>query len=94
VSRYWSQERASWCTGQPPLRWSVAGHDASQLVQFGISDGCPTRSRARYPVCDFAACWCRWWRGNHSSDSQPNALTLHLGLPHSWGALFLFKKSK
>ncbi len=33
-------------------------------------------------------------RGNRSSDSQPNAITLHLGLPHSWGALFLFKSSK
>lgn len=45
VSRYWSQERASWCTGQPPLRWSVAGYDAFELVQFGIGGGCLTRSR-------------------------------------------------
>jgi len=44
VSRYWSQERACWCTGQPPLRWSVAGHDALELVLFGIGGGRPTRS--------------------------------------------------
>ena len=33
-------------------------------------------------------------RGNRSSDSQPDAIALHLKLPHSWGALFLFKISK
>ena len=33
------------CTGQPWIRWSIAWHDASQLVQFGIGGGCLTRSR-------------------------------------------------
>ena len=45
VSRYWSQEQASWCTGSPPLPWSRASHDAFELMQFGIGGGCPTRSR-------------------------------------------------
>jgi hypothetical protein len=72
VSRYWSQERASWCTEQPPLRWSVAGYDTSQLVQFGRKRRMP-RAFARPLSCaaSEAVGWCQWWRGNRSSDSQP-----------------------
>jgi hypothetical protein len=95
VSRYWSQERASWCTGLSPLRWSVAGHDASQLVQFGISGWRQELSRAHYPVC----------KGKQPANvddgegivrpiASKSAIALHLGLPHSWGALFFFKISK
>ena len=53
--------------------------------------------RDRAPAILFAgeaAGGCRWSRGNRSSDSQPNVITLHLGLPHSWGALFLFKSNR
>jgi hypothetical protein len=31
--------------GSPPLRWSVAGHDTSQLVLFGIGGGGQELSR-------------------------------------------------
>ena len=63
---------------------SVAGHDTSQLVQFGIGGGCPTRDRA-LPSC---------LQAKQSADvddhegivrpiASKSAITLHLGLPHS-----------
>jgi hypothetical protein len=95
VSRSWSQERACWCTRQPWLRRSVAGHDTSQLVQFGIGGGHQELSRARYPVCKRSS---RLMSSKREGIVRPIAsLTRspwHLGFPIHKGASFLFLRVK
>jgi hypothetical protein len=74
---------------------SVAGYDTSQLVQFGIGDGCQELSRVRYPVCK---------RSSRLMSSKREGIVRSIATltrsPCTWdyriheGALFLFKNNK
>ena len=72
--------------------YDQAGHPTTHSSWCSLALAADAKS-FRAPAILFASeavGWCRWWRGNHSSDSQPNAIALHLGFPIHKGASFLF----